>query len=69
MVHLRVIGLEAAVRHLPTSFNALCALVEQVQGVRFRELATRLAEPNKDLDALMQDIVTQAITAASTQTQ
>jgi len=54
---------ESSTRSLPTSFAALCATVEQVEGVRFAELFARLAGPDTDPDALLQEVIAQAFQA------
>ena len=49
--------------HLPQDFDALCATVEQVEGVHFREAFDRLAAPqNITGDELLQQIVADVLT-------
>ncbi|NBC33930.1 MAG: CHAT domain-containing protein [Alphaproteobacteria bacterium] len=62
--NLAKLGPDEAARHLPGSFDDLCTRVEQVEGVRFREMVTGLAGPDADLDAQLQEILTQAFAAA-----
>ena len=45
---------------LPAGFAALCAPVQQVEGVRFRELILRLAPDEAALNHLLQDIIASA---------
>src|SRR5207253_350477 len=55
---------------LPVDFATLCAAVEQVEGVRFRELVERLAEGQVAGDDLLEhvlSIVTQAAQSGSTE--
>jgi tetratricopeptide (TPR) repeat protein len=42
---------------LPKSFDEVCRTVEQVEGVRFRELFTRLAGPEVDGDEVLRAVV------------
>jgi hypothetical protein len=42
---------------IPASFDELCRIVEQVEGVRFGELFQRLAGPQVDGDQLIQQII------------
>jgi tetratricopeptide (TPR) repeat protein len=44
---------------LPANFDALCATVEQVEGVRFRELVERLAAGRISGDELLQNVLAQ----------
>jgi hypothetical protein len=56
---------EAGRAELPADFDALCGIVEQVEGVRFRELMRRLAGDEAACDQLLQAIVEAAVKAAS----
>ena len=42
---------------LPGSFDQLCDRVEQVEGVRFRELCERLPKRAKDGDQLLKELI------------
>lgn len=50
---LNKFGLEA----LPESFDQLCQRLEQVEGVRFRELWQRLTKRTEDGDTLLKEII------------
>jgi hypothetical protein len=45
---------------LPGSFDMLVGRVEQVEGVRFRDLFNRLAGPEQDGDRVMQEVIEMA---------
>ncbi len=55
-IHLSKLGSQA----LPSSFDQLCRIVEEVAGVRFRELFIRLAGPEADGDQVMQKVIEMA---------
>jgi hypothetical protein len=59
IVNLKYFG-DRATDNLPASFADLCATVEEVEGVRFAELFRRLAGPDADGDALLQQITAAA---------
>jgi len=42
---------------LPESFDQLCNRVEQVEGVRFRELWDKLPKRSEDGDQLLEELV------------
>jgi tetratricopeptide (TPR) repeat protein len=44
---------------LPSSFDQICRIVEEVEGVRFRELFHRLAGPDADGDQVMRAVIDQ----------
>jgi hypothetical protein len=46
-----------AVAAVPTNFAALCATVERIEGVRFRELVDRLIEGRMTGDQLLQQVL------------
>ena len=46
---------------IPKSFDELCEIVEQVEGVRFRELFERIAGPDADGDAVLQEVLKAAV--------
>jgi tetratricopeptide (TPR) repeat protein len=50
---------------LPTDFAALCATVEQVEGVRFREMIERIAGGPAECDELFRQVVAAALERAS----
>ena len=52
---------------LPANFEALCKMVEQVQGVNFAELMRRLAGDAAACDQLFQGVVEAAVEAAATE--
>ncbi len=56
---------EAGRTALPTDFDALCKIVEQVEGVRFGEAMRRLAGDAAACDQLFQEVVAAAVEAAS----
>jgi tetratricopeptide (TPR) repeat protein len=48
---------------IPKSFDELCEIVEQVEGVRFRDLFHRLAGPDADGDAVLKQVLADAVEA------
>jgi tetratricopeptide (TPR) repeat protein len=52
---------DQAAASLPADFAALCATVEQVDGVRFRELMERFVPGEDALNALLQSVITKAM--------
>ena len=56
---LRRAGDQASAK-LPADFAALCATVQQVEGVRFGELMRRLQPDATALNRLLQDIIASA---------
>jgi len=50
---------------LPADFDALCKIVEQVEGVRFGELMRRLSGDAAACDQLFQEVVEAVVEAAS----
>jgi len=45
---------------IPASFDQLCQIVEELDGVRFRDLFHKLAEPAADGDRIMQKVIEMA---------
>jgi len=62
--HLRLTGPEGRAA-LPADLGALCATVEKVEGVRFREMIGRLAGGPTECEQLFQQVVATALEAAS----
>jgi tetratricopeptide (TPR) repeat protein len=50
---------------LPADFAGLCATVEKIEGVRFREMIERLAGGQAECDEIFQQVVTTALEAAN----
>lgn len=46
--------------YLPASFDQLCSIVEEIEGVNFKDLFTQLAGPCKDGDSVMQEMLRMA---------
>jgi tetratricopeptide (TPR) repeat protein len=51
---------QLGVQALPASFDQLCSIVEEVDGVRFRELFVSLAGPEADGNQVMQKVIEMA---------
>lgn len=47
-------------QYLPTKFDNLCSIVEDVEGVRFRELFDRLVGPKVDGNQVMREVIEMA---------
>ena len=54
---------------LPANFAMLCATVEQIEGVRFRELLERLAAGQTNGDELLKEVVAMAVEAMDQTTE
>jgi hypothetical protein len=55
---------EAAASVLPADFAALCAVVEKVEGVRFRELMQKLVPDQEQLNAALSEVIATALAAS-----
>jgi hypothetical protein len=53
----------------PGTFEGLCERVEQTVGVRYRQLIGQLADPETDLDQLLQTLIDQATTLHQAQAE